>query len=153
MHEIESPLEDGSGDGGGKGKNSSGNRDARHHKPAPKDLEGFPDAERVPNKGRARWKNPDGKILEWDKQHGDVEVYNKNGKHLGSAKPDTGEIYKSPVPGRKIDTFMKVGVGTTIIVGGLKLLDWAASRLTPVFMTPLMMYQVKPFSQQQQEIY
>jgi len=68
--------------------------------PAPKDLKGFPDSKRVPNKGRARWKNKDGRILEWDSQHGDVEVYNKQGKHQGSADPNTGEMIKPPVPVR-----------------------------------------------------
>ncbi|WP_449389512.1 colicin E3/pyocin S6 family cytotoxin [Chryseobacterium lineare] len=139
MHEMDFGFTE-DGDGNKKGGDSS--RDARHHKPAPRDLKGFPDAKRVPNKGRARWKNPDGKILEWDKQHGDVEVYNKKGKHLGSARPETGEIYKEPVPGRKIDPLIKVGVGTVIIVGGLKFLDWAASRVTPLLMTPIMQMQM-----------
>ncbi|MCB4234350.1 hypothetical protein LDL59_02365 [Kaistella anthropi] len=111
------------------------------------------DAERVPNKGRARWKNPDGKILEWDKQHGDVEVYNKNGKHLGSARPKTGELYKPPVSGRRIDPIIKVGTGAALIYGGMKVLDWAASRLTPMFMTPIMMYQINPNYQPQQQFH
>lgn len=70
------------------------------YSPPPRVLPGFPDAERVPNNGRARWKLTDGKILEWDSQHGDVEVYNKQGKHQGSADPNTGEMTKNPVPGR-----------------------------------------------------
>lgn len=49
------------------------------YKPAPKNgLPGFPDA----GKGgynkeskRWRWRLPDGSILEWDKQHGEVEKY------------------------------------------------------------------------------
>src|SRR5690606_6461129 len=68
--------------------------------PPPKELKGFTDAKRVHNKGRARWKTKEGKILEWDSQHGDVEVYNKQGKHQGSADPNTGEMIKPPVPGR-----------------------------------------------------
>ncbi|AZI24059.1 RHS repeat-associated core domain-containing protein [Pedobacter sp. G11] len=68
--------------------------------PAPKELKGFPTAKRAPNKGRARWKTSDGKILEWDSQHGDVEVYDKQGKHLGSASPETGQMTKDAVPGR-----------------------------------------------------
>jgi hypothetical protein len=28
---------------------------------------------------------------EWDSQHGEVEVYNKNGKHQGTWNPETGE--------------------------------------------------------------
>ncbi|MCB4234349.1 hypothetical protein LDL59_02360 [Kaistella anthropi] len=40
MHSIDSPFAD-DGDGGGKRRNTGENRDARHHKPAPKDLDGF----------------------------------------------------------------------------------------------------------------
>ncbi|NTE04328.1 RHS repeat-associated core domain-containing protein [Agrobacterium tumefaciens] len=71
-----------------------------NYTPAPKELTGFPTARRVPNKGRARWKTSEGKILEWDSQHGDVEVYDKQGKHQGSANPETGQMTKDPVPGR-----------------------------------------------------
>ena len=72
--------------------------------PAPKDLPGFPGATRAkPKGGRTRWKTPEGDILEWDSQHGDVEVYNKRGKHKGTADPETGEMIKEPVPGRTID--------------------------------------------------
>ena len=49
---------------------------------------------------RARWKTPEGEILEWDYQHGEVEVYDKKGKHKGSKKPD-GTGGKPAVPGRK----------------------------------------------------
>lgn len=67
-------------------------RDQVNYEVPPKTLPGFPGAKRVPNKGRARWINPDGKILEWDSQHGEVEVYNKTGKkHLGAADPNTGK--------------------------------------------------------------
>lgn len=139
-HQIDNGLLNDNGDGDGPGKG----RDTRGHKPAPKKLPGFPDAEKVKSKdpNRTRWRNPDGKILEWDKRHGDVEVYNKQGKHLGSARPGTGEMYKPPT-GRTIDPIIiTVGVGVGIIYGGLKLLDMAASRLMPFLMvTPLMMPQ------------
>ena len=73
--------------------------------PPPKNgLPGFPDGGKGsynPKSGRWRWKLPDGDILEWDKQHGDVERYDKSGKkHKGSYNPDTGEQVKDPVPGR-----------------------------------------------------
>jgi len=68
--------------------------------PPPKNLKGFPGAKRVPNKGRARWKDSDGRTLEWDSQHGDVEVYDRQGRHQGSADPETGRMTKNPVPGR-----------------------------------------------------
>ncbi|MCU7375761.1 colicin E3/pyocin S6 family cytotoxin [Paucibacter sp. O1-1] len=44
----------------------------------PRTLPGFPGAARDKNKsGRARWKTPDGDILEWDYQHGRVGRYDK----------------------------------------------------------------------------
>jgi len=39
---------------------------------------------------------------EWDRTHNDIEVYDNKGNHLGSMNPNTGEMYKPPVPGRKI---------------------------------------------------
>ena len=43
------------------------------------------------------------RYYEWDYTHGDVEVYNGQGKHLGSADPQTGKMIKPPVPGRKLN--------------------------------------------------
>ena len=40
--------------------------------------------------------------LQWDKLHNDVEVYNKNGEHLGSLDPKKLELYKNKVHGRKL---------------------------------------------------
>ncbi|WP_353098094.1 colicin E3/pyocin S6 family cytotoxin [Empedobacter brevis] len=117
--------EDGS-EGPGKGNNKD--RDTRSHKPAPKKLPGFPDAEKVKGKGgRSRWKTKDGKILEWDKQHGDVEVYNKNGKHLGSARPEDGIIYKPPVNGRTIEKFV-IGAATGYML--IKAVDYIGGRVS-----------------------
>jgi hypothetical protein len=42
------------------------------------------------------------RFYEWDHTHGDIEVYNNRGNHLGSMDPITGNIYKPPVPGRNI---------------------------------------------------
>jgi hypothetical protein len=42
------------------------------------------------------------RYFEWDYTHGDVEVYDSMGRHLGSADPETGLMTKPPVPGRKI---------------------------------------------------
>lgn len=39
----------------------------------------------------------------WDYTHGDVEVFNKRGYHLGSANAKTGTMTKPAVKGRKID--------------------------------------------------
>lgn len=38
----------------------------------------------------------------WDSLHGEVEVFNKKGKHLGVICPITGEVIKPAVKGRKI---------------------------------------------------
>ncbi|SIO72537.1 Cytotoxic [Burkholderia sp. GAS332] len=46
----------------------------------------------------------DGKFYyEWDYTHNDIEMCNKRGEHMGSVDPTTGEIYKPPVPGRKLN--------------------------------------------------
>lgn len=76
--------------------------------PAPKGLTAFPDAVRDSPKSsvqgggkkRSRWKDKKGKIYEWDSQHGAVEIYDKQGKHLGEFDPDTGEMTTPPKPGR-----------------------------------------------------
>ncbi|PSS59020.1 colicin E3/pyocin S6 family cytotoxin [Pseudomonas sp. BBP2017] len=76
--------------------------------PAPKGLTAFPDAVRDSPKSsvqgggkkRSRWKDRKGKIYEWDSQHGAVEIYDKQGNHLGEFDPDTGEMTKPPKPGR-----------------------------------------------------
>ncbi|MGN0728450.1 colicin E3/pyocin S6 family cytotoxin [Treponema sp.] len=82
------------------------------YKPAPKELPGIPDTKRVkektPKQGsnsgkRRRWKDSDGNIYEWDYQHGDVEKYNKRGKHIGSFDPNTGKQTKPPVKGREVE--------------------------------------------------
>lgn len=79
--------------------------------PPPKTLPAFPDASRVRGKTpvqggggtRARWKSKDGKIIEWDSQHGTVEVYSPGGKHLGEYNPNTGEQTKPAKPGRSVE--------------------------------------------------
>jgi hypothetical protein len=77
----------------------------------PKRLEAFPDAmraqPRTPRQGgggmRARWKTGDGKILEWDYQHGTVEIYDKRGRHLGEFDASTGKQVKPPNPRYKVE--------------------------------------------------
>ena len=39
---------------------------------------------------------------DWDWTHNDIEVYDRNGKHLGSMDPVTGIIYKDAVKGRTL---------------------------------------------------
>jgi hypothetical protein len=43
------------------------------------------------------------RFYEPDRTHGDIEVYDARGRHLGSANPETGAVTKPPVPGRRID--------------------------------------------------
>ena len=42
------------------------------------------------------------KYYDWDFTHNDIEVYDKNGKHLGSMNPSTGKMYKDAVKGRRL---------------------------------------------------
>lgn len=39
----------------------------------------------------------------WDSMHGEFEVFNKNGRHLGAVCPTTGDLIKPAVKGRKIN--------------------------------------------------
>ena len=78
--------------------------------PAPNALSGFPDAKIAPAKTfksggmkRKRWKVSDGRILEWDYQHGAVEMYDKRGNHLGEFNANTGEQTKPAKPTRKVE--------------------------------------------------
>jgi hypothetical protein len=43
------------------------------------------------------------RFYQWDYTHNDIEFYDSNGLHLGSLDPITGEVYKGPVVGRKIN--------------------------------------------------
>jgi filamentous hemagglutinin len=52
---------------------------------------------------RRRWTGPREQIYEEDTQHGELEKYNKRGKHEGSVDPATGEVIKPPVKGRTIE--------------------------------------------------
>jgi predicted nucleotidyltransferase len=54
--------------------------------------------------GQQRWRSDDGKRLyTWDSLHGEVEVFNRRGRHLGALHPVTGDLVKEAVPGRRID--------------------------------------------------
>lgn len=56
--------------------------------------------------GNGRKTSGDGKgkrFYEWDYLHGEIEMYDSKGKHLGVLDPNTGAVYKPAVPGRKID--------------------------------------------------
>jgi hypothetical protein len=54
--------------------------------------------------GEQRWRSPDGKRLyTWDHLHGEIEVFDKRGHHLGALHPVTGVLIKPAVKGRTID--------------------------------------------------
>lgn len=54
--------------------------------------------------GEKRWRSVDGtRLYAWDAFHGEVEVYNRRGHHLGSLDPMSGKLIKDAVRGRKID--------------------------------------------------
>jgi len=73
------------------------------HTPPPKT--GFVETlVRLPRQGGQRWTNAErDRIYEWDGLHGEWEVYNNTGFHLGAADSATGVLTKKAVRGRKID--------------------------------------------------
>lgn len=79
--------------------------------PRPNTLAAFPNAEKAkaktPTQGggslRHRWITRDGNILEWDSRHGKVELYSKQGKHMGEFDHETGEQTKPADPTRRIE--------------------------------------------------
>lgn len=81
-----------------------------YHK-SPDFLIAFPHAKSVkpktPLRGggglRARWKDKDGSLYEWDSQHGKLEKYNKRGKHLGEFDPESGAQTKPANATRRIE--------------------------------------------------
>jgi hypothetical protein len=54
--------------------------------------------------GRKAWRSRTGHhIYMWDSLHGEVEVFDPRGRHLGVFDPVTAAMIKGPVPGRSID--------------------------------------------------
>ncbi|MES1241811.1 MAG: colicin E3/pyocin S6 family cytotoxin [Acidobacteriota bacterium] len=54
--------------------------------------------------GRRVWRSKDGqRYYTWDGLHGEVEVFNRRGRHLGALDPHTGELIKPAVKGRRLD--------------------------------------------------
>ena len=54
--------------------------------------------------GERRWRSKDGnRLYTWDSLHGEVEVFNKRGRHLGTIDPVHGNLIKPAVKGRTID--------------------------------------------------
>ena len=53
--------------------------------------------------GEQRWRSHDRKrIYTWDSLHGEIEVFNSRGYHLGVLDQIEGRLIKSAVKGRKI---------------------------------------------------
>jgi hypothetical protein len=72
--------------------------------PAPENLPGFPEAQRVKRKGgRTRWKDDRGRIYEWDSRHGAIELYDAFGRHLGEYDHMTGDHLKRADVSRRIE--------------------------------------------------
>ena len=76
----------------------------------PADLPAFPDAKRARRKTRfggglrARWKDSEGQIFEWDYKKGTVERYDRTGqRHLGDFDPANGERVSRPSKRRKVE--------------------------------------------------
>jgi hypothetical protein len=54
--------------------------------------------------GSKRWRSEDGKRLyTWDSLHGEVEVWNSQGYHLGAIDPQSEKLIKGAKKGRRID--------------------------------------------------
>jgi hypothetical protein len=54
--------------------------------------------------GNSIWRSPSrSRYYTWDSLHGEIEVYNRRGRHLGVLHAVTGELIKVAVEGRSID--------------------------------------------------
>jgi RHS repeat-associated protein len=56
-----------------------------------------------PKGDRRRWTDSERRIYEWDRLHGELEVYDRRGRHLGVRDPKSGKWIKDPAPGRTIE--------------------------------------------------
>jgi putative cytotoxic protein len=72
--------------------------------PAPNALLAFPNAVRVrPRGGRARWRDLDGSLLEWDSHAAALHLYGAHGWHLGEFDSVHGGNMSMAEPGRRIE--------------------------------------------------
>jgi hypothetical protein len=52
--------------------------------------------------GQKRWRSKDAKkIYTWDSLHGEIEIFNNRGRHLGVLNPE-GDLIKDAIKGRTI---------------------------------------------------
>jgi Cytotoxic len=71
-------------------------------KPSPSILDDCEDLGFV--SGQRRWRSKDGtRLYTWDSLHGEIEVFNRRGKHLGVVDPVRGLQTKDAVKGRTIN--------------------------------------------------
>lgn len=74
----------------------------RTSKPSPSFLDG--QKKHAIINGRQVWVSQDGKrYYTHDSLHGEIEVFNRRGRHLGALNAATGEFLKPAVRGRKLD--------------------------------------------------
>jgi hypothetical protein len=57
---------------------------------------------RLRRRGPPRWRGPEGFLYEWDRLHGEFEVFNPRGRHVAVLDRD-GKLAKHAVKGRTID--------------------------------------------------
>lgn len=71
----------------------------------PRKKPGFLDHQtRVPNRIPPRWRSHSGdRLYEYDQLHGNIEGYNRRGKHVGVFDVETGARIAEAVKGRTID--------------------------------------------------
>jgi hypothetical protein len=52
--------------------------------------------------GERRWRGAEGRIYTWDALHGEIEVFDKHGRHRGAIDPVSGVERKPGRKGRRI---------------------------------------------------
>jgi len=54
--------------------------------------------------GKKVWRTDNGKrYYLWDSQHGEIEVFNQTGDHLGVIEPEHGALIKDAITGRHLN--------------------------------------------------
>ncbi len=52
--------------------------------------------------GERRWRGADGSLYTWDGRHGEIEAFNRRGRHVAVLDATTGDIIKPARGGRRI---------------------------------------------------
>lgn len=111
--------DDGGKKGDGKKDKDSSRKDMHQPKQKPSEEEiqkAFPGAQKVnaPN-GRATWRLPDGTYVQWDKQHGEFEVFDKTGKIHQGVKDREGKWTDKPAFGQGRSIYKSSGTTVPIL--------------------------------------